>query len=183
MIRSAAGADAGRLAEIFVAAWRSGYRGVVADEVIDGLDVERWTATFADLLQSAEFRTAVWCPHGGLALGFARFGPDPESQQPAAGYLASLYVHPAVAGQGIGRALLAHAIGEMTAAGLTRQALWVFAGNHRARKLYAQAGFGATGERRTDPRWGSEQVRYARDADGGQTATPKSLAMPVKPDA
>lgn len=183
MIRSAAGTDAGRLAEIFVAAWRSGYRGVVADEVIDALDVGSWTAIFADLLQSTELRTTIWSSAGGEPLGFARFGADPELRRPDAGHLASLYVDPTAAGQGIGRALLEHAIGEMTTEGLTRQTLWVFAGNHRARQLYERAGFGATGERRTEPRWGAEQLQYARGADADQTATPKSRAMPVNPDA
>ena len=183
MIGDATDGDAGRLADIFVAAWRAGYRGVVADEVIDALDVEIWTGTFAELLQSADFRTAVWRSDDGTALGFARFGPDPDLSRATAGYLASLYVHPAAAGRGLGRALLDHAVSEMTAAGRTRQSLWVFAGNSRARSLYERAGFTATGARRTDPRWGAVQLRYARGAGDGQTATPKSRAIPVRPDA
>ena len=183
MIRDAVVADAGRLAEIFVAAWHAGYRGVVPDQVIDSLDVGDWTATFNELLPSATFRTAVWCFDDGRPLGFTRFGPDPELQRPDAGYLASLYIDPAAAGRGIGRTLLQHAVAELTADGRTRQALWVFGGNHRARKLYALAGFDATGGRRTDPRWGAEQLHYARSIAGDQTATPKSLAIPVRPDA
>lgn len=167
MIRDAAVGDAARLAHIFVAAWRCGYRGVVADAVIDALDVGSWTATFAELLRSPEFRTVVWCSDSGEALGFARFGPDLESPHPQAGYLASLYVDPPAGGKGIGGALLDHAGAEMTAAGLTRQALWVFAGNHRARQLYERAGFTLTGGRRTDPRWGAEQLHYARSSATG----------------
>ena len=182
MIREAGPADCPRLADIFVTAWRSGYRGVVDDQVIDALDVDTWTGTFRELLRASGFRTAVWCDAGGHALGFSRFGPDPDHPGPDAGYLASLYVHPEAAGAGIGRALLAHALDELTGAGRTRHALWVFAGNIRARSLYESAGFGATGERRTDPRWGAEQVRYTRGTEG-QTATPKSLAMPVNPEA
>lgn len=183
MIRDGSSADARRLAEIFVAAWRDGYRGVVADEVINALDVGDWTVTFANLIRSETFRTAVWSSDGGEPLGFSRFGPDPELPGPDAGYLASLYVDPAAAGRGIGRALLEHAVAQLTADGRTRQTLWVFAGNDRARKLYALAGFQATGGRRTDPRWGAEQLHYARGGTGDQTATPKSLAMPVRPDA
>ena len=163
MIRDATGADARRLGEIFVAAWRSGYRGVVADEVIDALDVPTWTATFAELLRANDFRTVLWCADG-RALGFGRFGPDAERPPAPTGYLASLYVDPAAGGRGIGRALLGYAVTEMAAAGLTRQSLWVFAGNRRARDLYERAGFHPTNERRTDPRWGAEQLRYARDA-------------------
>ena len=182
MIREATGNDVPRLAEIFVAAWRSGYRTIVDDDVIDALDVHAWTATFGELLRASELRTTLWCGQARWPLGFARFGPDPDHPAPDAGYLASLYVHPSAAGAGVGRALLAHAQQELAAAGRTHQALWVFAGNVRARALYERAGFLATGERRTDPRWRAEQLRYARDA-GGQTATPKSLAIPVNPEA
>lgn len=182
MIREAVRSDAARLAEIFVAAWRFGYRGVVPDEVIDALDIAGWTATFAELLRAGGLRTVVWCDGDRHPLGFSRFGQDPDQPGPDAGYLASLYVDPDAAGAGIGRALLAHALDELTGAGRSRQALWVFTGNARARRLYEGAGFGATGERRTDPRWGAEQLRYTRGA-GGQTATPKSRAMPVRPEA
>jgi hypothetical protein len=37
-LRPATEADAPALADVFIAAWRAGYRGVVPDDVIDGLD-------------------------------------------------------------------------------------------------------------------------------------------------
>jgi ribosomal protein S18 acetylase RimI-like enzyme len=180
VIRPATVGDAPRIAEIFVAAWRSGYRGVVADEVIDALDVSAWTASFRKLLQPGDFSSVVWCAENGDLLGFSRFGPDPERPRPDAGYLASLYVDPSVAGQGVGRALLDDAVEKMAAAGRARLTLWVFGGNHRARNLYERAGFTATGERRTDPRWGAEQLLYRRVED--RTATPKARVMPVSPE-
>ena len=161
-IRPAGPADAADLARIFVQAWRHGYRGVVADDIIDGLDITRWTAEFAVLLADPAMTTSVWRDAGEPA-GFARFGPDPI--RPALGYLASLYVDPAAAGRGIGRALLDHALTELAGRGHSVVSLWVFAANARARLLYERAGFRLTGEQLTEPRWGALELRYRAHLD------------------
>lgn len=161
-IRAGQVSDAPHLADVFVAAWRGGYRGIVADEVIDSLDRESWAASFAaQLKESADsYRVAV---DGGGIVGFAIFGPDPDQPDEASrGYLASLYVHPEASGQGVGRDLLRSALAGLGAAGRDDVTLWVFRDNARARRLYERAGFRLTGGEYTDPQWGVPQVSYRR---------------------
>jgi ribosomal protein S18 acetylase RimI-like enzyme len=67
------------------------------------------------------------------------------------GWLRHLYVTPSFQGRGIGGALLARAMAGQPA-GLS---LWVFEENHRARSLYARAGFVAM--ERTDGSGNEEQ--------------------------
>lgn len=164
MIRSAVPADAGELARVFVAAWQQGYLDVVAADVLDALDIEEWAGVFADLLRIGDLTSIVWANGIEDVLGFAIFGAEPDKNSPTDGYLASLYVDPAASGRGIGTALLAQALESLTVQGRGEVSLWVFAENERGRKLYERAGFVATGEATTDPRWRAPQVRYRRAA-------------------
>jgi ribosomal protein S18 acetylase RimI-like enzyme len=162
-IQAARPGDAPALAEVFVAAWRAGYRGVVADEIIDGLDRSELTAWFAGQLSDSTMPTVVALDAGGTVVGFARFGSDPERPDDAGrGYLAALYVDPIVSGRGIGRRLVGHVMETLAHEGRDDVTLWVFAANERARRLYEQAGFIPDGAETVDPRWGAIQVRYRR---------------------
>lgn len=158
-LRRALPPDAPALAAIFVAAWRAGYRGVVPDEVIDGLDAAEWAATLGRMLEASERSTVVAIDEHGAPVGFASYGDDGE--HPGDGYLASLYVHPRAGRSGIGGRLLRHALEDMSTVDVR---LWVFEGNTGARRFYERAGFCPDGARMTDPRWRVPQVRYRRPA-------------------
>ena len=76
---------------------------------------------------------------GGLAI--ARVAAD-EAE------LLSIAVPPPERGRGVGRALLAEAVGQARAMGAARMYLEVAPGNGAALALYAAAGFAASGRRR-----------------------------------
>ncbi|MET3803281.1 ribosomal protein S18 acetylase RimI-like enzyme [Nakamurella sp. UYEF19] len=159
MIRTGVVADAGELARVFVDAWRTGYRGVVPDAIIDTLDIDDWTVGFEKRLRESSWTTIVW-QTGASVAGFARFGADPDRPAPGAGYLASLYVDPTHSGRGIGSALLDSVVQLLTEAGRDDIELWVFTANSRARELYERSGFRPTGRTALDPEWGAERVHY-----------------------
>ena len=161
-IRAGQVSDASPMADVFIAAWRGGYRGIVADAVIESLDRTEWAESFAaELRESADsYRAAV---DGGRVVGFAIFGPDPDRPEDAGrGYLASLYVHPEASGKGVGRDLLRSALAALATEARHDVTLWVFRDNARARRLYERAGFRLEGHEYTDPRWGAPQVKYRR---------------------
>jgi ribosomal protein S18 acetylase RimI-like enzyme len=167
-IRVATRADLPAIAAVFVAAWRAGYRGVVPDDVIESYDLATATNELSPGFDAAD-RTTIAAlavdaagPPLGSVVGFARFGADRDApaDRPG-GYLASLYVHPAAGGRGVGRALLRAALDSMPGMDVT---LWVFAGNAAARRLYESAGFRLDDAKLTDPRWRTPQVRYRRPA-------------------
>ncbi|MGI5230314.1 N-acetyltransferase family protein [Actinoallomurus sp. CA-142502] len=160
--REAVAGDLPAMADIFVAAWRSGYRGVVPDEVIDALDADTVAADLAARLDDPGLTTVLAVGAGGRPVGFVRYGDDAD--HPGEGYLAALYVHPAASGAGVGRGLLGRAIDAMPGVDVR---LWVFEDNDRARALYERAGFRPEGARLTDPRWRTPQARYLRPGDSG----------------
>lgn len=171
-LRPAVAADVPAMAAVFVSAWRAGYGGVVAADVLDRLDTGEVAGWLGPLVEETALRTTVAVVDGAV-VGFARFGPDPDRPAPDAGYLAALYVGPRASGHGIGRRLLAHAVDELDRAGRPDVRLWVFEANARARLLYERAGFRLDGRRTVDPQWGAPQVSYRR--------RPVNTAVPLPP--
>jgi oligopeptide transport system ATP-binding protein len=165
-IRAAAGADADAMAEVFVAAWRQGYPGVVPDTVLAALDHDRTARWLAGLIDG---RPAV--PDGdtagqtdvavrdGQVIGFVRYGT--RTGEPG-GYVFGLYVHPAQAGHGIGRSLLSHAEQRLREQGTDTVSLHVFEANERARRLYAKAGYVPDGSTRVEPEYEATEVRLVK---------------------
>jgi len=158
-IRPAVAADADAMAEVFVAAWRQAYPGVVPDAVLAGLDHDRTARWLAGLVDGqAEGATEV-AVREDQVIGFVRYGTRPEAP---GGYVFGLYVHPAQAGQGTGRALLRHAEQRLREAGSDTVSLHVFEANERARRLYAKAGYAPDGSTRVEPEYEATEIRLVK---------------------
>jgi CubicO group peptidase (beta-lactamase class C family)/ribosomal protein S18 acetylase RimI-like enzyme len=158
-LRPGTAADADGLADVFIAAWRDAYPGVVDDEILASLDHETIAAWLAEEVAGSGTTTVAEAADGSVA-GFVRFGHDPDGS--ANGYVHSLYVHPRAAGRGTGRRLLEHAVGALTAAGYPAVTLWVFEANERARRFYAAAGFAPDGSRRVEEEWKADEIHLVR---------------------
>jgi ribosomal protein S18 acetylase RimI-like enzyme len=162
-IRAAAAADAGAMAEVFVAAWRQAYPGVVPDAVLEALDHDRTARWLAGLIDGhpqggAAGQTDVAVLEGQV-IGFVRYGAASEGP---GGYVFGLYVHPAQAGRGTGRSLLGHAEQRLREGGLDTVSLHVFEANERARRLYAKAGYTPDGSTRVEPEYEATEVRLVK---------------------
>ncbi|MCU1489012.1 MAG: GntR family transcriptional regulator [Acidimicrobiaceae bacterium] len=161
-LRAGTPEDAGGLAAVFVAAWRQAYPGIVPDAVLDGLDEEEIADWLRTLVASPGATTTVAESASGVLVGFARYGEDPEDHR--RGHLFSLYVSPGAASRGVGRLLLTEALQDFRERRLEPVTLWVFEANERAKRLYQAFGFVEDGARRTEPEYGSEEVRLCRSA-------------------
>jgi oligopeptide/dipeptide ABC transporter ATP-binding protein len=159
-IRPAAPADAGPMAGAFIRAWRDAYPGVVPDEVLAGLDTDRTTGWLAGLIASQEPGSTDIAEAGGQVIGFVRYGPAPDGS--ADGQVFGLYVDPAAAGRGTGRALLGHAEQRLREAGCATVSLYVFEANQRARRLYARSGYEPDGTGRVEPEYQAQEVRLVK---------------------
>ncbi len=158
-IRPATAEDGDAMAEVFVAAWRQAYPGVVPDAVLGALDHDRtarWLAGLIDGHVEGETDVAV---HGGQVIGFVRYGTRPSEP---GGYVFGLYVHPAQAGRGTGRALLHHAELRLRERGWDTVSLHVFEANERARRLYTKAGYAPDGSTRVEPEYQATEVRLVK---------------------
>jgi ribosomal protein S18 acetylase RimI-like enzyme len=153
--------DAAALARVHVRAWRLGYRGIVADRVLDALSVVQRERDWVIWLCSGESSTRV-AEHDRVVVGFASLvlpsrDEDVGSQTAE---LAALYVEPAVWRAGIGSALLREAMDDARADGSMEElAAWVLSANAAAQAFYSRLGFAPDGAQRVHTRSGQTMIR------------------------
>jgi len=164
LLRPARPADAMEVAHVHVRSWQAAYRGLLPDDVLDGLRPEdraaRYTFGSTDPAQPATLVAVV----GGAIRGFATTMPTADEEVPDAGQLGALYVDPICWGDGVGRALIEAVRGRLVGAGFGHAVLWVLLGNRRAIRFYERDGWRADGSVRQEVVWGVpvDEVRYRR---------------------
>lgn len=122
-----------------VRAWRAAYAGILPDELLAALSVERRTASWRDLLARAD-QVTLLVEEGGSIAGFCSL---------SAGEVTALYVDPARWRHGLGGTLLREAL---TAAGEDRDpVVWVLRANEAAIRFYEQFGFVLDGAEKRVP--------------------------------
>ncbi|TVT59369.1 N-acetyltransferase [Amycolatopsis rhizosphaerae] len=164
-VRAAVAADADRIAEINVDAWRHAYRGLIAESVLAAMDTGaravRWAEIVRDLTGPAALFVAVG-PDAriGAYAGVTR-ARDEGDRFPGlrTGELTALYADPAGWGRGAGSAVHRAALDHLVAHGFEHAVLWVLAGNERARRFYEERG------------WRPDEV--VKDAGIGDRPAPK----------
>jgi ribosomal protein S18 acetylase RimI-like enzyme len=141
-VRPATAADAERIAQVHVESWRTAYRGLVPQAILDGLSIERRSEFWSRrLLEPGESRTWLG-EQGDEIVGFVATGrpSDPELQADVA-EVESIYLLAESRGLGLGRLLLATATRDLVERGFASAILWVFTANDRARRFYEAAGW------------------------------------------
>ena len=182
-IRPAAPNDAQAVARIRVLGWRFAYQGLVPQGYLDSLniteDTERMRGYLSQLPQNlppsrsesvqgssdGEKRSFMLAVRDDAVLGICHFSAAPnnadrpERATPGGemvGRLHSLYIDPDALGQGIGHALMSHALSTFAVWGCERATLWVLEGNSRAISFYEQQGWQLTGDTKVDRSFGPE---------------------------
>jgi GNAT superfamily N-acetyltransferase len=157
--------DLDAVCELHVRAWQAAYRGIVPQAFLDGMTPEARAAR----RRGADLSGQHVAEADGEVLGWAVVGPyrDDEGDAPAAGCgeIEAIYARPDVVGTGVGRVLMAYALGELRRQELSPVLLWVLAANDRARRFYEKAGFRADGATHDYEIAGATlpEVRYRHD--------------------
>jgi GNAT superfamily N-acetyltransferase len=166
-IRPARVDDAAQIAEIHVRSWQEGYRGLIPQDYLDGLDPAARVDSRRRSLQEADLPRSgtLVAADDGRVVGFAHLGPArDEGAGAAAGEVWAIYLSPDVWGKGYGRELMSVALGQLAQAGYQQATLWVLDSNARARQFYEAAGFHADGAAKVDESRGFPltEIRYRR---------------------
>jgi ribosomal protein S18 acetylase RimI-like enzyme len=101
---------------------------------------------------------------GGALLGFVACGAsrDPGAG-PETGELQTFFVAAGSWRRGVGRALMAAALADLTERGYDEATVWSFAANARANAFYEDHGFRPDGAERREAAWADIlEVRYRR---------------------
>lgn len=151
-VRLAAPADAPSIAQVHVDSWRAGYKGLLPDEVLAGLDKparqQMWETLAADPAPRSALLVAA---ASGAIQGFAHIGPtrDVDDDPLLTGELNAIYAAPKAWNTGVGQALMIRALQEFDRFGYHQATLWVLDSNERARQFYDAGGWQPDGTIRT----------------------------------
>ncbi|MDG4665354.1 GNAT family N-acetyltransferase [Mycobacterium sp. 236(2023)] len=167
-IRRAEPADALAVADVHVRAWQVGYRGLLPQEYLDGLDVAARAARYAfDRTLPQGPVTLLALSDGGEVVGLTTIGRCRDVGLADHGEVWSMYVDPDRWGRGFGQLLIGAARQQLYKNGFDRYVLWVLETNARARRFYERDKWRADGARRADTIGGAAitDVRYLRGPD------------------
>ncbi len=147
MIRAATVDDAGVLAALQVRAWQAAYRGILPAQLLAELSVDLREASWRDAIADPACVTLVDDEGPGFC-SLALPSRDHDAGERTAEVTAT-YVDPERWQSGIGRSLLAAALGSLERGAWDDVTLWVFLRNAQARAFYARSGFRLDGAKGT----------------------------------
>ena len=161
--------DAARVAEIHVLGWQGGYRGLLPQEYLDGLDPADRLSRWIQSLRGFDWSRGgcfVVAGDDGLLAGFASVGQsrDDDAESGEVGEVMAIYLTPDSWGKGLGRELMGAALTHLRGVGYADVTLWVLDTNARARRFYEAAGFRPDGAMKVDDSLGFplRKARYRR---------------------
>lgn len=141
--------DAADLTRVHAAAWRSAYRGILPDDVLDDMSTEPSDdsiAAWRDRIETPYNRMLV-ATAGGEVVGYTnvRIEEAKSFVDDGAAELKEIYVDPDSWGEGVGTALLEATLEELPEE-VTTVFLETLSGNDLAAGFYEARGFERTGE-------------------------------------
>jgi ribosomal protein S18 acetylase RimI-like enzyme len=140
-ISRASADDASSMAEVHVASWRAGYKGIVPEKDIAAQSVDVREKYWREAIEKGTPQIEIAWLHDAVA-GWVAWDSsrDPDAPE-GTGEIWSLYVDPRHWRKGIGRELMRYANERLVEAGYMRVSLWVLTENVRAIAFYLDAGF------------------------------------------
>jgi GNAT superfamily N-acetyltransferase len=143
VIRAATPADAASIARVHVQAWHESYRGLVPDDAIAALSVERSAGMWAQILAQdgqASVAHVVEREHDRDIVGFGSAGPARSSALGTTGEIMAIYLLAEIKRRGIGRTLFTGLLRALAGRGHQSVGLWVLVDNHGTRRFYEVLG-------------------------------------------
>ncbi len=163
-VRRAVPADAQDVARVHVRSWQAAYRGLLAQEYLDGLEPEAWAARYTFGRMGFQLPSTQIAVDGSTVRGLVTTGLCRDEDLPNFGEVMAIYVDPSYLRTGVGRLLMTAARTRLRRVGVTSAALWVLDGNADARRFYERDGWRFDGMHRTSI-YGDvpvDEVRYRR---------------------
>ncbi len=138
-VRPAIARDAKAIAEIHVATWQAAYSGVIPDDYLKTMTVEKRLAYWREAIEFSDPQIVV-ATDGEKVIGFAGFDRSRDAgTKSTVGEIWAMYVTPAHWRQGAGLALWDGARDGLKEEGCTQVTAWVLLQNERALRFYEQA--------------------------------------------
>jgi ribosomal protein S18 acetylase RimI-like enzyme len=150
-LRAAVTADAGAIARVHVASWRTTYRGLMPQSYLDGLRLDDYTERWSRILEDPASRSIVFVvEEAEQVVGFASCGRERDGDPRYQGELYAIYLVREAQGRGHGGALVRACAAALAERGRTSMVIWVLRDNEPARRFYERLGGAFLRERPLD---------------------------------
>jgi ribosomal protein S18 acetylase RimI-like enzyme len=160
-VRPAGDEDAEAIELVRIETWRTTYRGLVADAILDGMTVNADARRAQIRSRPAGQFLFVATDDDGRVVGFAAGGPERTGDPDYRGEVYAIYVLPAHQGRGHGRALIRESVRALAAAGLDSLLIWVLRENTIGRGFYERLGGRPIREKPLEMRGLEDQIEVA----------------------
>jgi GNAT superfamily N-acetyltransferase len=144
--------------------WRTAYRGMVDDEFLEAIPLQKWMDSWRAHFFGARGDTRCFVAESdGRVIGFSGAGGADPAERLGEGVaeLHTIYIDASYYDQGVGRRLMQAALDYLRGEGFSEVVLWVIEGNERARRFYEAGGWAPDGGTGSDC-WGASNVARVR---------------------
>lgn len=133
--------DARILGEIHSQSWKVAYKGIVPDEILNNITIEKRQKYFEKALTEGWEEDAIIFMDN-KAVGLICIGKcRDEDKEDSSGEIWGIYLLPEYWNMGIGSELINWGLGELKKRNYDKAILWVLEDNLNARKFYEKIGF------------------------------------------
>ena len=135
-----------QVAEIVVNGWKTAYKGIIDDEYLDSLNVEK---KYEKRLKDYEENGFIVAEMNNEIVGFCRYTLDnlfSKQIKEIDGEICAIYVKPELKRKGIGRKLFEYVMNEFKNNGNKNVILWCLKENYPSRVFYEKMGGKICGE-------------------------------------
>lgn len=137
LIRPANRADKQTIAKIYVSSWNFAYKGIVPQEYLDSLNVEKYLKKTENKAVPDEVLFEI----DGRVVGLAKMIDCRDRCAEGCAEIQTIYFLPAFMGKGLGGIFLNWLKDHAKKLGYEMMIIWVLNDNQRARRAYEKAGF------------------------------------------
>jgi len=131
-----------------IACWRAAYNGILSDEYLDSMDVEKMAEINQRILGEPGLYKCYYVEHNGKMIGRLVINKSRDEDKVDAGEIAAMYLLGEYWGKGYGREMMDFSLSELKRMGHNEVILWVLEANNRARLFYEKCGFTFDGTRK-----------------------------------
>ena len=136
-VRPARTSDAAALADVYAAAWREAYAGIIPALTLERMIARRGAPWWREALKK---RAVLVLEVGGAVAGYANYAPAAGRGHTGAAEIQELYLAPEYQGIGLGVRLFSAALTRIRSRGYGRVLVRALAENDRANGFYARHG-------------------------------------------
>lgn len=141
LIRMAEQHDCAELAQVHVASWQAGFKGIIDQDYLDNLNVDARALRWSEVLNGDRDKVYLQFDFEKL-IGFTASCHCRDDDAPASwGEISSFYFLEQYWGKGFSHSLMTHALTEIERSGHDVTTIWVLKENFRAQRFYAKHGF------------------------------------------